>query len=311
MDPSSFEVVKARWLGSFDFVQTGMRDAGCSAYSLTVGLAFISLAMGGRFWCRSFQAFGDMSDEALAAMGYKAETLATGNCDVQRLLADLVANPAGAGLLYETTSGDVTLTTRTSVKFFAELLRDQILERLVRVTNVGSQTNHCHLVALGPDGFFLCTYLRILVEGLGYRHALRAIHDADLGFTGACIAPRWRDGIMPWTMAPLAAKPAVLATTATGVPGEMPAPPADPGVFSHSKTTVRASAWASCCAFGKELATITAGIDNIPGISRVLDNLKNQARQMVEVELRSQHNAATSRVFKEVVTTPITAPETP
>ncbi|CAB1120083.1 unnamed protein product [Ectocarpus sp. CCAP 1310/34] len=195
-----------------------------------------------------------MSDEALAAMGYKAETLAT---------------------------GDVTLTTRTSVKFFAELLRDQVLERLVRVTNVGSQTNHCHLVALGPDGFFLYTCLRILVEGLGFRHALRAILDADLGFTGACIAPRWRDGIMPWTMAPLAAKPAVLATTATGVPGEMPAPPAD------------------------------SGIDNIPGISRVLDNLKNQARQMVEVELRSQNNASTSRVFKGVITTPTTAPETP
>lgn len=159
-----------------------------------------------------------MSDEALAAMSYKAEALATGNDNVQRLLADLVANPARAGLLYDTTSGvvDVTLTTRTSITFFAELLRDEVVDQLVRVTNIyGSETQHCHLVALGSDGFFLCTCLRLLVDGLGCRHALRAMKHADVGFTGACIAPRWRDGTMQWTMGRLAAKPAVLATTGT------------------------------------------------------------------------------------------------
>lgn len=268
-----------------------------------------------RLYASSFRYRQDMSSEALAAMGYKAEILATGNDDVQRLLADLVANPAEAGLLYDTTFGegdDVTLTTRTSIKFFAELLRGQVVDRLVRVTNLyGSLTQYCQLVALGPDGFFLCTCLRILTDGLGCRHALRAMLDADLGFTGACVAPRWRDGTMPWTMGPLAAKPAVVATRGTGVPGELPPPPADPSAFSHSKPTVRASGWASCCAFGKELATITAGIDNIPGISRCLENLKNQARQMVQVELRSQHDASTSQVFKGVVTTPTNAREPP
>eukprot|EP00904_Undaria_pinnatifida_P007814 jgi/Undpi1/4162/HiC_scaffold_16.g07529.m1 len=65
--------------------------------------------------------YQDMSDEALAAMRFTAKALATGRNDVQRLLADVVANPAGAGLRYGTgEDGDVTLTTRTSITFLAE-----------------------------------------------------------------------------------------------------------------------------------------------------------------------------------------------
>ena len=56
-----------------------------------------------------------MSDEALAAMGYTAKTLATGTNDVQRQLADFAANPAGAGLVYSAGESDVTLTTRMSI----------------------------------------------------------------------------------------------------------------------------------------------------------------------------------------------------
>eukprot|EP00904_Undaria_pinnatifida_P004531 jgi/Undpi1/14079/HiC_scaffold_9.g03730.m1 len=287
---SVWEVTTTGWLHHFAFVQDGMRQAECSAFSMK-----------------------GMSDEALAAMGYTAKTLATGNNDAQRLMADFVANPAGAGLLYGTgEGGDVTLTIRTSTEFFAELLREQVVDRLVCVTNMyGLQPQYCHLVALGPDGFFLCTCLRILTDGLGCRHALRAMKDGDLGFTGASIANRWRDSTEEWTMARLAAKPAVAATAGGGVPGELPAAPADPSVFTHSKATVRASGWASCCAFEKELASITAGIDNILGISRVLENLKNHARLMVEVELRSQHDTSTSRVFKGVVTSPTIATEAP
>eukprot|EP00904_Undaria_pinnatifida_P006119 jgi/Undpi1/2637/HiC_scaffold_13.g06016.m1 len=98
---SVWEVTTTGWLQHFDVVQDGMRQTKCCAFSMK-----------------------NMSDEALAAMGYTAKTLATDNNDVQRLLADFVANPVGAGLLYSTgESGDITLTTRTSIKFFAELLR--------------------------------------------------------------------------------------------------------------------------------------------------------------------------------------------
>eukprot|EP00904_Undaria_pinnatifida_P008627 jgi/Undpi1/4895/HiC_scaffold_19.g08247.m1 len=287
---SVWEVTTTEWLQHFDFVQDGMRQAKCSAFSMM-----------------------DMSDEALAAMGYTAKTLATGNNDVQRLLADFVANPAEAGLLYGTgEGGDVTLTTRTSVTFFVELLREQVADRLVRVTNMyGSQNQYCHLVVLGPDGFFLCTCLRILTNGLGCRHALRAMKDGDVGFTGASNANRWRGSTGEWTMARLAAKPAVVATACAGVPGELPAAPADPSFFSHSKAMVRASGWASCNAFGKKLANVTAGTDNIPGISRVLENLKNHARLMIEVKLRSKHDTSTTRVFKVVVIRPAMATQAP
>lgn len=261
-----------------------------------------------RLYAWSLHNWQDMSEEALAAMGYKGETLAMGNENVQHLLAVLVADPARAGLLYDTTSGgaDVTLATRTSVKFFADSLGGQAVDRLVRITNTfGAQTEYCHLVALGPDGFFLCTCLRLLVHGLGCRHALRAMREADLGFNGACIAPRWRDRGMPWTMGPLAAKPAAVATT--GVPGALLPAPANLGVFSHSKSTVRANVWASCTAFAKELAPLTTGIDTIPGIQRVLENLKIHARQLIEVEVRAQHDASASRVFKGVAARPTTA----
>eukprot|EP00904_Undaria_pinnatifida_P002644 jgi/Undpi1/12380/HiC_scaffold_5.g02052.m1 len=194
-----------------------------------------------------------------------------------------------AGLLHGIgEGGDVTLTTRTSITFFAELLREQVVDRLVRVTNMyGSQTQYCHLVVLGPDGFFLCTCLRILTDGLGCRHALRAMKDGDGCFTGASIANRWRGSTEEWTMARLAAKPAVVATAGAGVPGELPAAPADPSVFTHSKATL--------------LRVREGGRKHHirhrqhPGISHVLENLKNHARLMVEVELRSQHDTSTTR----------------
>ncbi|CAB1110973.1 unnamed protein product [Ectocarpus sp. CCAP 1310/34] len=202
-----FERGKDRWLGDFDFVRQGTRHPKCSAFAMN-----------------------DMPAEALAAMGYKAEILATGNDNVQRELAKMVSEPASAGLCYYPTSGggDGTWTTRTS---FSD-----------------GGPNCGHLVALGPDGFILCTRLRLLVDGPGCRHALRAMREMDFGFNGGCIAPRWRDSTLPWMMAALAAKRAVPENTVAGVPGEMPPAPADPGVFSHSNPTARASNWASCVA---------------------------------------------------------------
>ena len=141
------------------------------------------------------------------------------------------------------------------------------------------------------------------------RHALRVMKYGELGFTGASIANRWPGSTKKGTKARLAAKPAVVATAGVGVPGELPAAPAAPSVFTHSKATVRANGWASCSALGKELANITAGIDNIPGISRVMENLKNHARLMVGVKLRSQNDRSTSRVLKGVVTKPTIATE--
>ncbi|CAB1105884.1 unnamed protein product [Ectocarpus sp. CCAP 1310/34] len=289
---SPLETVTNSWLEGFDYVRRAMRHVECSAYAMK-----------------------DMSTEALAAMAYDVEILGTGNDDVHREIARMVSDPAIAGLSYDPTSGggDGTWTTRTSVKFFAELLEDQVLDKLVRITRSFSDggPNYGHLVALGPDGFVLCTCLRLLVYGLGCRHGLRAVRDTDFGLNGGCIASRWRDSTQPWTMEHLTAKRAAPANTAAGVPGDMPPAPMDPGVFSHSKPTARASNWASCVAFGKELASLMTDVDAIAPCQRVLNNLTNYAKQLIEVEARSQHEATTNRIFTGVVARPVTATDPP
>ncbi|CAB1103875.1 unnamed protein product [Ectocarpus sp. CCAP 1310/34] len=108
-------------------------------------------------------------------------------------------------------------------------------------------------------------------------------------------------------MAPLAAKRAVPATTARGLPGELPPAPADPGVFSHSTPTVRSAIWGTCVNMGKQLAPLMTEIDNIPACNRIVDNLLIHAKQLIEVELRSQHDTCTSRVFKGVGSRPTIA----
>ncbi|CAB1112552.1 unnamed protein product [Ectocarpus sp. CCAP 1310/34] len=235
--------------------------------------------------------------------------------DVHREIARMVSDPAIAGLSYDPTSGggDGTWTTRTSVKFFAELLEDQVLDKLVRITRSFSDggPNYGHLVALGPDGFVLCTCLRLRVYGLGCRHGLRAVRDTDFGFNGGCIASRWRDSTQPWTMEHLAAKRAAPANTAAGVPGGMPPAPVDPVFFSNSKPTARVSNWASCVAFGKELASLMTDVDAVAPCQRVLNNLTNYAKQLIEVEARSQHEATTNRIFTGVVARPVTATDPP
>ncbi|CAB1104719.1 unnamed protein product [Ectocarpus sp. CCAP 1310/34] len=85
----------------------------------------------------------------------------------------------------------------------------------------------------------------------------------------------------------------------------------DPGVFSHSKPTARASNWASCVAFGKELASLMTDVDAIAPCQRVLNNLTNYAKQLIEVEATSQHEATTNRIFTGVVARPVTATDPP
>ena len=119
-----------------------------------------------------------MATQILASLGYNAQPVASGNDEVQRLLAELVADPKKAKLQYDTNSGEfmdpsrmstssagVTMATRTSVPHFAELLEDQTVNELVRITPLMAYTEYGHLVALGPDGFFLCTRLRQLATG--------------------------------------------------------------------------------------------------------------------------------------------------
>ena len=152
--------------------------------------------------------------QILASLGYNAQTVANDNDEVQRLLAELVADPKKAKLQYDTNLGEfmdpsrmstssagVAMVTRTSVPHFAELLEDQTVNELVRITPLMTHTEYGHPVALGPDGFFLCTCLRQLVDGLGCPHGLKAMQNKGASFNGACVAPRWRGSAGPGVVA--------------------------------------------------------------------------------------------------------------
>ncbi|CAN0592364.1 unnamed protein product, partial [Laminaria digitata] len=114
-------------------------------------------------------------------------------------------------------SVDATMLSRTSVTHFVDLVRDQSIHQLLRVTPKREKNKYGgHLVAVGPDGFFLCTCLKLLIKGLPCRHSILALLDTQIAFNGACVAARWRTNATDWTMEPIASKPARLAGTSAG-----------------------------------------------------------------------------------------------
>ena len=240
-----------------------------------------------------------MKSEVVACLDYDVEVLARGTDEVRHMLAELEADHSKGKLQYDTTcSADVTMPTRASVPHFVDLLRDQDIAKLVRITPVFSARGNGHLVALGLGGFFLCTSLKLLVDGLGCRLGIRAMMGRDVGFDGACLAPRWRKSETPWTMDALAAKPATLVSGSTGHSAGQQATTTAPDVFTPSSANVRGPVYSNSVAFGKEVAEICGPIHTIEGHTRVLETVKNYMRQVVAVEVRSQSNASSSRVFR-------------
>lgn len=248
-----------------------------------------------------------MESEILSSLDYEAETVAKGTDEVQRVLAEFVADPSKAKLQSEinpeelldhtkTTAGsaDVTMATRMSSTHFADLLRGQDLSELVRINPAAATNGYGHLVALGPGGFFLCTCLRQLGDGLVCRHGIKAMHNKGPSFNGACVSPRWRESEKPWTLGALAARPARLAPAGAGDIGQLPTVDTDPDVVSHYSPTVSDTVHAKCLVFGEELATLCEGLNSVAGLWRVLENLKSCAKNLIEVEKRWPDDPSTS-----------------
>ena len=96
-------------------------------------------------------------------------------------------------------------------------------------------------------------------------------------------------------MEALAAKPAIFVSGSTGHSAGQQATTTALDVSTHSSANVRGAVYANSVAFGKEVAEICHTIE---GHTRVLENVKNYMRQVVAVEVRSQSNASSSRVFR-------------
>ena len=134
---------------------------------------------------------------------------------------------------------------------FVGLIKDQSINQQLRVTPKRGK-NKCggHLFGLGPDGFFLCTCLELLIKGLPCRHSTVALLDTQIAFNGACVAPRWRTNATDWTIESIASKPARLAGTSAGSSASQQQIALGSSVFTPSISNVRSANYAKCCAFG-------------------------------------------------------------
>ena len=216
--------------------------------------------------------------EVISCLGYDATVVATGTGNVRSLLGEFKEDPSKGRLLHyvagrpavgsSTTSPDLddaTIVTRISIPHCVDLVVDQDIFQLVRMTSVLADNDYGHLVALGPDGFFLCTCLMLLVEGLPCRHGIKAMVGKGVGFYGAWVASRWRTSTTPWTMEALGAKPARLTSSSAASPPRQHPAGTVPCAFNSTKQNLKSAGYANCIAFGNKMAALAREIGTLEG----------------------------------------------
>lgn len=254
--------------------------------------------------------------EVVASLGYEADMVVSGADGVRSLLCELKADPSKGRLQHQADDGaparsstttpdpvDAAMLAHTSIPHYVDLVIDQDIFELVRVKPARieqgvAENDYGHLVALGPDGFFLCTCLMSLVEGLPCRHGIKAMIGKDVSFNGACVAPRWRTSATPWTMEAIAAKSAKLRSSSSGRSAGQHTAGTCLSVSARAKQNLRSAVYANCLAFGKELAALSWEISSLQGHTRMLDTLTDAAKALIKVELRSQTNTSSPRIFQ-------------
>eukprot|EP00904_Undaria_pinnatifida_P001816 jgi/Undpi1/11635/HiC_scaffold_35.g13930.m1 len=196
---------------------------------------------------------------------------------------------------------DSTMLPRPSLAHFVDLIRDQSIHQLLRVTpKRGKNKYGGHLVALGPDGFCLCPCLQLLIKGLPCRDSILALLETQVAFNGACGAARWRTNATDWTMEPVASKPARLAGTSAEASAAQQQIALGSSVFTPSIENVRSANYANCCAFGKEAGTLLDGITTIEGANRILRHCKKALMDSIAVEEETQREVGRTTLFKGI-----------
>lgn len=102
---------------------------------------------------------------------------------------------------------DITMYGTTSLSSFTELVRNVPIDAVLQVqykyprTTGGGKVSH--IVVVGPEGFQLCTCLKLMRCGLHCNHMLAALV-TRLGrakdFVGESIHPRWRSSVAEWSL---------------------------------------------------------------------------------------------------------------
>lgn len=101
------------------------------------------------------------------------------------------------------TDTDPAARGMASLVSFCELLKKVHIDAVVKVSFEDRDRKVGHVVAVGPNGFQLCTCLQVLTCGMPCRHTLAALVGLDrlTDFTGASVHPRWRSApVDEWSM---------------------------------------------------------------------------------------------------------------
>ena len=98
--------------------------------------------------------------------------------------------------------GNADIST-TSMGSFLELVINVDMDYVVHARSKYAERPAAHIVVVGPDGFQLCTCLKLGRCGLHCSHTLNALV-TKLGrgdeFLGEFLHPRWRTSCEPWTL---------------------------------------------------------------------------------------------------------------
>ena len=236
--------------------------------------------------------------------------VATGTGIARSLLGELKEDSSKERLLHyfddrpaigsSTTSPDLddaTMVTGTAIYHFVDFVIGHDIFGLVRITPGLGENDYGHLTALDSDGFFLCTCLMLLVEGLPRRHGVRAMVGEGVGFNDACVAPRWRTSTTPWAMEALAAKPARLTSTSAASPPRRHPAGTVPCAFNSAKQKIKSAVYANCIDFGKKMAALAWKISTLEGTTRMLDNLYSYDNELIRTEVRYQKHVSSPRGF--------------
>ena len=98
---------------------------------------------------------------------------------------------------------DISMWGTTSMGSFVEVADNVKIDCVVRTQNKYAERAAAHIVVVGPEGFQLCTCLKLMRCGLHCSHTLGALV-TKLGrgdeFLGESIHPRCRTSYEPWTL---------------------------------------------------------------------------------------------------------------
>ena len=114
----------------------------------------------------------------------------------------------------------------------------------------------------------------------------------DVGFNGACVAPRWRTSTTLWTMKALAAKPARLTSTNAASPPRQHLAGTVQCAFISAKQNLKAAAYANCIAFENGMAELAWEISTLKGTTRNVDKLKSYGKNLIRTVVRAQKHVS-------------------